>query len=401
MNIFSYIPKTIINFLSEAATPYTLKLEKQLKNHYIKVINENPKDSDAYNNLGVLNFEFGNYSQSLKDLSKAISINSQYHHHIHFFCSAIYTYLGHIHLIKKDKSGANSFYEKAIFQDHQNKEAAKFHETPITENPSFHSSKYFINVALDFDYQQISNLKYKNILTVLSKKDASLDDIVYKIDFLYQKSHFKDVIKFSEAAYKKYKYNKFLYYIACCHYHLKKYSVAQTFFEKYLSKENSNESALYDYGYCLLAQQKWKDSERIFAKLLKKTNNDFVLFAYGIAAFFQEKYSIAKKYLNKSLKSAKIEHEEYHTNSSNQYYNRAYIFYQSQQYDIALSDLAKSIDLQKDNIDALTLTAKILYKKKNYAEALMNCDKILQLNRDIEEIHQLKTSVTEHLRKGR
>lgn len=113
----------ISNFFSKIASPFTSKLETELKEYYVEVINNNPKDSNAYNNLGVLNYEFGNYQQSLKDLTKAININTQYHHHIHYFCSAIYTYLGHINYIKEKYERACFYYEKAIFQHHDNNEA--------------------------------------------------------------------------------------------------------------------------------------------------------------------------------------------------------------------------------------------------------------------------------------
>jgi len=397
MNIFSRGSEVLINFLSNLANPFKLRLEEQLKNHYIKVIKQNPKDSDAYNNLGVLNFEFGNYKQSLKDLSKAISINSQYHHHIHYFCSAIYTYLGHINLLQKKTSNAIECYKKAIFQDHQNNEAQDFLNKTNIKDSDLRNSNYYLKIALDFDYFQISNLRYKNIMTVITKEENTLEDVIYKIDFLYQKSYFKEVIKFCTEAYKKYKYDKFLYYLASSYYHLKNYSESQKFFEKFLSKESINASAKYDYGYCLLARRNWHKASNILKILLKEDETEFVLFAYGLTCFFKKDYSKAKKYLSRSLKYAKSKHDEYHENSSNQHYNRGYIFYKTKNYDLALADLTKALDLQSTNIDASYLKAIIYFKKRNYSEAINSLEFLLRLNNNHQEAKTLKQKIERKL----
>lgn len=404
----------ISNLLAKIAAPFTSQLEKELKEYYVYIINNNPKDSDAYNNLGVLNYEFGNYKQSLKDLSKAISINAQYHQHIHYFCSALCMYLGHIYYINHNFIKANLYYKEAVFQDHNNEEAAysKAIVTKHLENKEYSHSKktgklnaksfvhsnYFHKVILDFDYAQISNLRYKNLLAILAKDDRKLENVVYKIDYLYQKQYYRDVLKFSKQALKKYNYNQFLYYIACCLYHLNKLSESQDYFEKYLKLEPDNLQATYDYGYCLLVDKKYEKAQKILKKSLADMDDiEFAQFAYGLTYFFQQKFTQAKKYFLAAYKTASKKHDAYHENSSTQFYNRAYVYFLNKQDDLAINDLTKALDLNQKNTDALLQRAKIYLKKHNFNSAAQDLENLLKLQPLHEEATLLLAKTHEKL----
>ncbi len=406
----------LIRILSKITSPITRKVQATLKQHYIEAINEDPKDSDALNNLGVLNYEFGNYKQSLKDLTKAITLNSQYHHLIHFFCSAIYSYIGHIYFLQEKYVEAISQYEQAFFQDHENAEAilalkklarklSNYQLSPAVKKKdsspdfklnfsNFSNSKYYKNIPLDFDFGQISNLRYKNLFSVLSRDDQEIENIFYKLDYLYQKKYFTEVIKLSNEALENHNEASIYYYIACSFYHLNQYKLAEEYFAKYILKNKGDNQSLYDYSICLIANHDYRKAARNLKKIQQDNENyEFVIFALGLCEFFQKKYNAALDHFLQARSIAIKKHDLYHANASTQFYNRAYVFFLQRKYELAVSDLTKSLDLQKDNQDALLLRAKIYIQKKNKSDAIIDLDKILEINPENEEASYLLEQV--------
>ncbi len=108
----------------------------------------------------------------LEMLSQKISIFAPYHHHFHYYCSAIFTYIGHIHLIKNEYEDALADYNNAIFQDHDNKfallgkliiEQYKTRNLKLFDN----TLGYLEKLVPQFDYDNINSPNYINQNTIL------------------------------------------------------------------------------------------------------------------------------------------------------------------------------------------------------------------------------------------
>ena len=95
----------------------------------------------------------------LERLSRKISYLALYHHHFHYYCSAIFTYIGHIYLIEKKNEAALGNYNSAIFQDHDNKFALL--GKSIIEQSKVINSKLFDNTLSYLD-KLVSQLDYSS-----------------------------------------------------------------------------------------------------------------------------------------------------------------------------------------------------------------------------------------------
>ena len=91
----------------------------------------------------------------LERLNQKISALAPYHHHFHYYCSAIFTYIGH--LIEHKNEEALVDYNAAIFQDHDNKfallgkaaiEKSKTRNSKLFEN----TLGYLEKLIPQFDY---------------------------------------------------------------------------------------------------------------------------------------------------------------------------------------------------------------------------------------------------------
>ena len=68
-------------------------------------------------------FKSGWRKWQLAHLNKIITENALHHSHYHYYCSAIFTYIGHCHSLLNQSEQATEAYAKAIFQDHENQYA--------------------------------------------------------------------------------------------------------------------------------------------------------------------------------------------------------------------------------------------------------------------------------------
>jgi tetratricopeptide (TPR) repeat protein len=114
-----------------------------------------------YKAVFLLSTFLGLQARLLEQLSKRISVFASYHHYFHYYCSAIFTYIGHIHLMNGKNEDALVNYNNAIFQDHDNKFALLGKE--IIEKSKMVSSGlfgstlgYLDKLVTRFDYADIN-----------------------------------------------------------------------------------------------------------------------------------------------------------------------------------------------------------------------------------------------------
>jgi tetratricopeptide (TPR) repeat protein len=85
----------------------------------------------------------------------------------------------------------------------------------------------------------------------------------------------------------------------------------------------------------------------------------------GKIHFMQNEYEKAKADLQESVRLAHLDHEAYHRTASAEHLTRARKFCDEQQYDLAITDCTKALDLDHTNKDALLLRAEIYRTKGN------------------------------------
>jgi len=76
------------------------------KEMWLKVLAINPMNADTLLNLGVVEAQLGNYSQSAVYLEKARTIHPEW--------EQIYYYLGNVYSLEKDYKKAKEIYEKGL-----------------------------------------------------------------------------------------------------------------------------------------------------------------------------------------------------------------------------------------------------------------------------------------------
>ncbi len=93
-------------------------------------------------------------------INRKINYLAHYHHHFHYYCSTIFTYIGHIHLINNKNEESLDNYNSAIFQDHDNK-FAMIGKRIIKESNVVNSE--FFDDTLNYLDKLISQLDYDSI----------------------------------------------------------------------------------------------------------------------------------------------------------------------------------------------------------------------------------------------
>lgn len=356
--------------------------------------NINPGDSDNYNNLALFYFASDDYQKAIKYANKAIEISSQYHHHLHYIGSAINLYLGNLCLIHKKFSKAIIHYDKSIFQDHNNHEAKKNYELAKNEDNSIPSfGKYFDHLILDYDYMQLTHLKYKNLVNILASGANNENDIEKKIDFLYQKAYYRNAIKLAKILLEEYKNDFANYTIGASFFHLKEFNQAIKYFRKCFKMKYFQHNLFIDIGITYLHMQKYKLASKYFKRSIEIEKTTYGYLLAGVSYFFEKEFEKSEKYLKRALSLSQDDHNAYHINSSNQYHNRAYIYYKMQELDLALADIAKSLDLYSQNLESVKLKAQIYYEKQNMPMALESIDQYLNLAPDDANMANMKKKI--------
>ena len=130
-----------------------------------------------------------------------------------------------------------------------------------------------------------------------------------------------------------------------------------------------------------------------FQAITLDSSSDNSYLQLGIKYFFHKQFPEAKQNLDKALNILIKEHNNYHLNSSIEFYKRASIYYRMLNLDLALNDLNKSLSLYKQNLEALLLRAKIYSYKKSYPDALEDLSYILSHTKSPEALalHKLIT----------
>ena len=113
---------------------------------------------------------FGKLKTLETKLSNKIKACNLFHHHFHFHCSAFYLFLGHVHLAQNQAKEAQEYYDKAIFQDHENA-YAKNHDPK--------SLPYLTKLVLCLDYNNLVSKKYSK-LEDAGRADRAYGDGNYK-----------------------------------------------------------------------------------------------------------------------------------------------------------------------------------------------------------------------------
>ncbi|MCH9753496.1 MAG: tetratricopeptide repeat protein [Alphaproteobacteria bacterium] len=161
--------------------------------------------------------------------------------------------------------------------------------------------------------------------------------------------------------------------------------------EKLCSSEELNKNTTYDLSVYYFLSGRYEES-LLYAKhsLNIEHNNGDTCLLVSIIYFQQKNYKLALSYINQALKIFQNTHHEYHINSSIQYYNRGFIYYNMNELDLACNDLTKSLDLYKKNIDSLLLRAKIYIRKGLDREAMSDLKTATQYENNIEAKRLLK-----------
>lgn len=94
----------------------------------------------------------------LSSLNVKIRLNASYHSGYHYYCSAIYTYLGHCYAKQNKDAQADDMYKKAKFQDHENY-CDKTNFLDYIDNIDFQSA----------GYDALRNKAYKKAIEIFSQ----------------------------------------------------------------------------------------------------------------------------------------------------------------------------------------------------------------------------------------
>jgi len=161
--------------------------------------------------------------------------------------------------------------------------------------------------------------------------------------------------------------------------------------ENLCTSEGINKAATYDLSvYYFLSGDNAKSLLYAKQSLNIDPNNDEACLLIGIIYFQQGDNENALSYIDQAISLFKNHHHDYHINSSVQYYNRGFIYYNMNELDIACNDLTKSLELHNKNIDSLVLRAKIYLKKGLEREAISDLQMASKYENNIEAKRLLK-----------
>lgn len=161
--------------------------------------------------------------------------------------------------------------------------------------------------------------------------------------------------------------------------------------ENICTNEGSNKSTTYDLSvYYFLSDNPIKSLLYAKQSLNLDQNNGDSCLLISIIYFQQGDYENALIYIDQAIDLFKKNHHEYHINSSVQFYNRGFIYYNMNNLDLACNDLTKSLELHNKNVDSLILRAKIYLKKGLQKEAIADLQAANKYGNDVESKRILK-----------
>ena len=224
----------------------------------------------------------------------------------------------------------------------------------------------------------------------LNKKDLAKKEFKESI---FQDHENKDAKIASKSLSKPFSVTKKVEYISklFSEYINKNYAKRIKVLENLCANEEANKTTRYDLSVYYFLSNKY-DQSLLHAKqsLNIDQNNGSACLLIGIINFLQGDNNSALSYIDQAIEIFKTHHHDYHINSSVQYYNRGFIYYNMNELDIACNDLTKSLDLHKKNIDALILRAKIYLKKGLVNEAISDLQAATKYENNMEAKRLLK-----------
>ncbi len=357
-----------------------------LTNLLSTTIQSTPNDRNSYNNRAIIEVAGEDLQQSLEDMHKAISLTTKYHHFLHYQSSASYYFRAYSYIFLHRYNLAKEDLLASIFQDHFNEEAIKCKQLLEKKSTTFKdfnwifSNKnncYLHKLITEFGYSQITALPY-SINNATSNKE--------KIDIFFSLGNYRATLKYINKLLENKCKNIFLYYIrGIIYYNQKKYLSSIKDLKFFIKHNRKNKYALYDLAMAYLMNSQYQMSVRYSNQAFKidaEYSNAYL--SAGLGYFFQKNFKKAEKLLSTSVKIICKKHKEYHITSSMQFYNRGFIYYKLFQFDLAINDLTKALDLHDKNIDALFLRAKIYIEQNNLTSAWKDLSTILSFDNHFE-----------------
>ncbi len=155
---------------------------------------------------------------------------------------------------------------------------------------------------------------------------------------------------------------------------LQDFTAAVADFEKAMELSPSNETAVSGVGLCKFGLKDFQGAEADFTRALNLESNDFNVFNYrGLTRANLRKFDAALADFNKAIELTS-------SNDATAYRNRATVESIQTEYELALADASRSLELDKRDPITWALRGRIYCALKNYRAAVADADKAIQLN---------------------
>lgn len=94
-------------------------------------------NADRMNARGILYARKGQLAEAQNSFEEAVSVSSQYHHYVHYTCSAIYTLAAELTAQFNDQRSVQGLLKAALFQDHTNARALAMQQGNFKNPPAY------------------------------------------------------------------------------------------------------------------------------------------------------------------------------------------------------------------------------------------------------------------------
>jgi len=159
---------------------------------------------------------------------------------------------------------------------------------------------------------------------------------------------------------------------------LNDYKAAEEKYDQALNIDENYVPALEAKIRILLLRDKYNRAERMAEKSLEKHSDHSVFHLFlGKALIAREHYEEALDHLDDALESA----ENNNVQLTNKIFvNRGAAFQKQNNYEEALNNYSKAIDIDKTNPNVFVYRGNLHYRRKNYEKALDDFKKVLELD---------------------
>lgn len=377
-------------------------------NAFEKALELNIHNSDAYHGMGHCMTKAGDYEQALYFYDRAVALSMQYHHFYHYQSSWQQQYLGDCLVALARHEEAKKAYESAIFQEHGNAVAhiglahvlqemgdeegtnanlAKaqqlrddYKDKTLQEAWELHL-RYSMAVEYAWDIEaQIALPPWLAVDPPRSdlgqglwsakqyyrqKQYRKAQDILHQLASSDDAAHAKSVTVWQG--------------LANCYGHLdaRQYATHTIDHAIVLAPE---EADLY-YERCCYALQ-YDDLDLAVEdanKALELDDSHYKAhFSLARCLFAKDAFAEALEEIERANSLLEVAHEHYHRQASRQHISRTLVYKKMGQYDLAVTDAGKAIDLNRDNVNAYYLRAECYVLKGNNRMAINDYQYLLE-----------------------